>query len=61
MPEWAQWLTRINPPAYFIKVIRAVFIKGSSFSDLIPDFLAMIGFAILFNALAVFNYRKRSA
>ncbi|WP_428657487.1 ABC transporter permease [Runella sp.] len=61
MPDWAQWLTRINPPSYFIKVIRAVFIKGSGFSDLLPDFWAMVGFAILFNGLAIFNYRKRSA
>lgn len=61
MPDWAQWLTRINPPAYFIKVIRAVYIKGSSFTDLLPDFAAMIGFAVVFNTLAIFNYRKRSA
>jgi ABC-2 type transport system permease protein len=61
MPEWAQWITRLNPPAYFIKVIRAVYIKGSSFTDLLSDFAAMIGFAVVFNALAVFNYRKRSA
>lgn len=61
MPEWAQWLTKINPPAYFIRVIRGVYIKGSSFTDLLPDFYAMIGFAIAFNWLAVRNYRKRSA
>ncbi len=61
MPDWAQWLTKANPPAYFIKVIRAVYIKGSTFTDLLPDFFAMVGFAILFNGLAVLNYRKRSA
>jgi len=61
MPEWAQWLTRINPPAYFIKIIRAIYIKGSAFTDLVPEFLAMIAFALVFNALAVLNYRKRSA
>lgn len=61
MPDWAQWLTKINPPAYFIKVIRAVFIKGSSFSDLLPDFYAMIAFAIGFNWLAMRNYKKRTA
>lgn len=61
MPKWAQWIANANPPSYFIRVIRAVFIKGSTFADLIPDFLAMIVFAILFNSLAVFNYRKRSA
>ncbi|MEZ4903787.1 MAG: ABC transporter permease [Spirosomataceae bacterium] len=61
MPNWAQWIANMNPPSYFIRVIRAVFIKGSAFADLIPDFLAMVGFALLFNGLAVFNYRKRSA
>lgn len=61
MPKWAQMITAFNPPSYFIRVIRAVFIKGSTFSDMIPDFLAMVGFAIAFNFLAVMNYRKRSA
>ncbi|WP_341227944.1 ABC transporter permease [uncultured Arcticibacterium sp.] len=61
MPDWAQWLTKINPPAYFIRVIRAVFIKGSSFSELLPDFFAMVGFAIFFNFLAVRNYSKRTS
>jgi ABC-2 type transport system permease protein len=61
MPDWAQWLTKINPPAYFIRVIRAIYIKGSSFSDLLPEFYAMIAFAVGFNFLAIRNYRKRSA
>ncbi len=61
MPDWAQWITKVNPPAYFIRVVRAVFIKGSSFSDLLPDFWMMIAFAIGFNWLAIRNYRKRTA
>lgn len=61
MPMWAQWIAAFNPPAYFIKVIRAVFIKSSTFTNLLPDFYKMIGFAIFFNVLAIFNYRKRSA
>jgi ABC-2 type transport system permease protein len=61
MPEWAQWLALMNPPTYFIKVIRAIFIKGSTFTDLLPDFFALIGFAVVFNWLAIRNYSKRSA
>lgn len=61
MPKWAQLITSVNPPAYFIRVIRAVFIKGSGFSEMLPDFWAMVGFAIVFNLLAVLNYRKRNA
>ena len=61
MPNWAKIIAQLNPPMYFVKVIRAVFIKGSHFGDLLPDFLKIIGFAIFYNALAILNYRKRSA
>lgn len=61
MPTWAQWITKINPPAYLVRVIRAIYLKGSTFADLLPDFWAIVAFALIFNALAVFNYRKRSA
>ncbi|MES2795730.1 MAG: ABC transporter permease [Bacteroidota bacterium] len=61
MPDWAKYIAYCNPPMYFVKVIRAIFLKGSQFSDLLPDFLKIIGFAIFFNLLAVWNYRKRSA
>jgi ABC-2 type transport system permease protein len=59
MPEWAQWVARFNPPAYFIRLIRAVYIKGSGFEDLGPEFLITAAFAVVFNALAIFNYNKR--
>lgn len=61
MPEWAQWIANANPPSYFIRVIRAIYIKGSVLEDLQFDFVAMIGFAVLFNTLAILNYRKRVA
>jgi ABC-2 type transport system permease protein len=61
MPDWARYIANCNPPMYFVKVIRAVFLKGSQFSDLLPDFFKIVGFALFFNGLAILNYRKRSA
>lgn len=61
MPMWAQWIAAVNPPAHFIKVIRAIFIKGSTFMDLKIEFLYIIGFAVFFNCLAILRYRKTSA
>ena len=61
MPRWAQHIAAFNPPSYFISVIRAVYIKGSTASDLLPALWRMAGFAVAFNALAVWSYRKRSA
>src|SRR6476659_6186136 len=29
MPKWAQWITRANPVAYFVEVMRRVVLKGS--------------------------------
>lgn len=60
MPEWAQWIAACNPPAYFIKVIRAIFIKGSTIYDLRKELLYIAGFAVFFNSLAIMNYRKTS-
>lgn len=58
MPDWAQWIARFNPVTYFIDVMRMVVLKGSNFNDIRYHFLAMVGFAILFNGWAILNYRK---
>jgi ABC-2 type transport system permease protein len=61
MPDWAKVIAWLNPPTYFVEGIRAVYIKGSSLYDLRFDLLATTGFAIFFNALAIWNYRKTTA
>ncbi len=59
MPEWAKWITKFNPIAYFIEVIRMVVIKGSTLKDISKQLLIMFGFAIVLNGWAIFNYKKR--
>ncbi len=58
MPMWAQYLTYINPVSYFIEVMRMIILKGSGFMDLIKHFGIIVLFAIGFNALAIWNYKK---
>lgn len=60
MPEWAKVLTRINPVNYMIKVMRLVLLKGSSFRDILPDFMVVIAMAVVLNVWAVMNYKKTS-
>ena len=60
MPQWAQTFTKFNPVAYFIDVMRMVVLKGSSFFDIRFHLLSVLGFAIVLNSLAVWNYKKRS-
>jgi ABC-2 type transport system permease protein len=42
-------------------VVRAVYIKGSTLSDLSPVLTKLAGFALFFNALAMWSYKKRTA
>jgi ABC-2 type transport system permease protein len=58
MPDWAQYLTYINPVRYLIEVMRMIVLKGSGFADLTNHFLVIMLFAIVFNLLAIWNYKK---
>jgi ABC-2 type transport system permease protein len=60
MPHWAQVISTISPLKYFILVMRLVYLKGSGLGELIVPFVALCGFAVLFNGLAVLSYRKSS-
>ncbi|MBK9014021.1 MAG: ABC transporter permease [Saprospiraceae bacterium] len=58
MPQWAQAMTVPNPIAHFVTVMRLVLLKGSGWVDIRYNFVVMIGLGVLFNALAVWTYRK---
>ena len=60
MPDWAKMITKVNPVAYFIEVMRMIVLKGSGFADVKVQFFSVLGLGIFFNAWAVINYRKRS-
>jgi len=59
MPAWAQWITLFNPPRYFVQMMRLIYLKGGSLSDLSTEFVALLGFVIFFGLWAVVSYRKR--
>ncbi len=58
MPKWAQQVTELNPVKYFVEIMRMVMLKGSDFSDILPQFLKTIGYAVVMNGLAVWSYHK---
>ena len=60
MPEWAKWITKANPVAYFVEVMRMIMLKGSGFSDIKYHLLAVFGLGVFFNTWAILNYHKRS-
>ncbi|MFC2113701.1 ABC transporter permease, partial [Bacteroidota bacterium] len=58
MPDWAILFNKINPMAYFIRVIRMILLKGSAFSDITREFYALGVFALTLMLLATWRYRK---
>ena len=60
MPKWARIVTGCFPVSHFIKAMRMIMLKGSTFSDVIFHVWGMVEFGLVFNTWAVCNYTKRS-
>jgi len=58
MPRWARIFSNLTPVTHFVKVVRMVVLKSSSFNDVQWEFLYLIGFGIVLNGWAIWNYRK---
>ncbi|MCD2425590.1 ABC transporter permease [Niabella pedocola] len=58
MPAWARTIAAGLPITHFMKAVRMIILKGSSFKDVLPVFIIEGLFAIGLNALAIWNYRK---
>lgn len=60
MPGWAQFITKLNPLTYFIKIMRAVYLRGATLADIAPLLGYISVFVVIFNLWAILSYRKRS-
>ena len=59
MPKPVQALTYLLPARYFIPCLSTVFLAGDLWSLILPNILAMLGFGVVFFALALSFTRKR--
>ena len=58
MPTWAQYFNMANPAAYFMRVIRMIMLKGSRFTDILPEVRGLAIIAFFTISLAIWRYRK---
>ena len=58
MPVWAQVIAYVNPLTHFIDIMRLIYLKANSFTDLLRPMGILVIFAFLFNGWAVLSYRK---
>lgn len=60
MPDWAKIISNFTPVSHFISVVRLIVLKGSGLKNVLNELFYLICFAIVLNALAIYNYRKTS-
>jgi ABC-2 type transport system permease protein len=58
MPNWAQWVGEALPLTHYLRIVRAVMLKGSSISDLHYDAAAMFVLMLVAMTIAVTRFRR---
>ena len=58
MPQVIQWLTYLNPVAYFLVIVREIFLKGLGLEYLWPHMLSLAAMGIVTLGLAVRRFHK---
>ena len=60
MPQWGQYIDRLNPVAYFVRIIRMILLKGSSFRDIQTEFWSLVAYGFVVFIIAIKRYHKRA-
>jgi ABC-2 type transport system permease protein len=58
MPDWAQGLGLAVPATHFIRLVRAVMLKGADTGDLAGEFTALAVIVCVISVLAMLRYRQ---
>lgn len=59
MPWWSKVIAYLNPLTYLNIIMRMVYLKGSTFTELWPYFAALTLIGLLNGLLAIVTHRKR--
>ena len=58
MPNWAQWVGEALPLTHFIRIVRAIMLKGSGLEDLRYDAIALAALTLFAMTIAVTRFRR---
>jgi ABC-2 type transport system permease protein len=58
MPNWAQWLGEFMPLTHYLRIVRAIMLKGSTLANLQNEVLALTGLMLLAMLIAVTRFRR---
>jgi ABC-2 type transport system permease protein len=58
MPKWAQWVGEALPLTHFVRIVRAIMLKGASLSILHFDAAALVVLMLIAMTIAVLRFRR---
>ncbi len=58
MPLWAQWVGEFLPLTHYLRIVRAIMLKGATLADLHYDTLALAGLMLVAMLIAVTRFRR---
>lgn len=58
MPGWAQILGEIFPLTHFLRLIRAIMLKGADYAGIAQPMAALTVFVLIYAALALMRFRR---
>jgi len=61
MPGWLYLISTVMPATHYIEITRGIMVRGAGFSDLLPQFFALIAIAVVLILLSTFRFRKSLA
>ena len=58
MPVWAQWIGEALPLTHYLRIVRAIMLKGATLADLHYDAAALFGLMLVAMTIAVTRFRR---
>jgi ABC-2 type transport system permease protein len=61
LPKWMQALAKITPHGWATMGFNKLMLFGADFGAVVPEMLALVGFAVLFSLIAIWRFRTDAA
>jgi ABC-2 type transport system permease protein len=58
MPQWAQWISTALPLTHYLRIVRSIMLKGSTFTDMQNEAVALFILMVVAMTVAVTRFRR---
>jgi ABC-2 type transport system permease protein len=60
MPRPLQWLTELIPATHYIRVSRAIYLRGAGVAELLPELVILVLFGAFLLTIALRTLERRA-